>query len=73
MRNEHISQVERWADYVKNNPTQWKKQHTKFINAQFEKHRNFVKSILKQSNGFEKLVKIYKIKNIEEYRKSFGR
>ena len=34
---------------------------------------NFVKSILKQSNGFEKLVKIYKIKNIKEYRKSFGR
>ena len=69
MRAEHMQQVERWADFVKNNPDKWKKIHTEFINAQFDKHRRFVKNLLKEKDGFEKIVEIYKINNIEEYRK----
>ena len=66
--NQRMEQVERWANFVKNNPTEWKNIHTQFINAQFEKHRNFVKRLLKESNGFDKIVKLYGIKNIERYR-----
>lgn len=69
MRTEHLGQVERWANFVKNNPDKWKSIHTKFINAQFEKQQGFVKRILEEKNGFEKVVKIYGIENIERYRK----
>ena len=69
MRKEHMEQVERWAHFVKNNPDKWKKIHNQFINDQFEKHRRFVKRILKEKGGFEKLVKLYDIKNVETYRK----
>ena len=64
-----MEQVERWALFVKDNPDKWKKQHTEFINAQFEKHNMFIKNLLKQKDGLEKLVRIYDIKNVEEYRK----
>lgn len=68
MRQEHIEQIERWAHFVKNNPDKWKKIHTEFINAQFEKHNRFVKNLLKQKHGFEKIIKLYDIKNVEVYR-----
>ena len=67
--NQRMEQVERWANFVKNNPDKWKKIHTQFINAQFEKHRNFIKRLLKEPDGFEKIVKLYDIKNVERYRK----
>jgi len=67
--NDRMEQVERWANFVKNNPDKWKKIHTEFINAQFEKHQKFVRKILSEKNGFEKLVEIYRIKNVEAYRK----
>ena len=67
--NQRMEQVERWANFVKNNPDKWKKIHTKFINAQFEKHRAFIKRLLKEPDGFEKIVKLYDIKNVERYRK----
>lgn len=69
MRSAHMSQVERWANFVKNNPKKWKKIHTKFINAQFEKHRRFIRELLRQPGGFEKVVKMYGIKNFEGYEK----
>lgn len=58
--NTHMESVEIWANYVKENPTKWKKQHTKFIDSQFIKHREFVKRLLKTKNGKEKLKKLYK-------------
>ena len=67
--NQRMEQVERWANFVKNNPDKWKKIHTHFINAQFEKHRAFIKRLLKEPDGFEKIVKLYDIKNVERYRK----
>lgn len=69
MRKQHIEQVERWANFVKSNPDKWKKIHTEFINAQFEKHRAFIKKLLKQPDGFEKIVKLYDINNVERYRR----
>jgi len=67
MREEHIKQVERWAHFVKNNPTKWKKQHTEFINALFEKHYQFRERLLQTPQGKKKIIKLYKIKNIDGY------
>lgn len=67
MRKEHMEQIERWAQFVKNNPTKWKKIHTRFINSIFDKHEQFKKRILKTPNGKKKLAKLYNIKNKKGY------
>ncbi len=67
MREEHLQQVERWAHFVKENPTKWKKIHTEFIDAIFEKHDSFRNKLLQTPNGKEKLQKLYNIKNKEGY------
>ena len=53
--------VENWAKYVKTNKG-WKNEHTKFINAQFKKHQEIMQKLSK-----EKIIKLYKIKNIKGY------
>lgn len=58
-RDSHMEQVERWANFVKNNPNKWKKQHTEFINAIFDKHEQFKERLLKEKGGKEKLEKLY--------------
>ena len=65
MREGHLQQVERWAHFVKENPTKWKKIHTTFINALFEKHESFRKKLLETPPGREKLQKLYGIKKQE--------
>ena len=54
-----MQQVERWAHFVKDNPTKWRKIHTKFINAIFQEHEQFKERILKTPNGKEKLDLLY--------------
>ena len=41
MRDDKTEQIERWAKFVRENPNKWKKIHTKFINAIFDKHYQF--------------------------------
>ena len=65
--NQRIEAVERWANFVKNNPDKWKKVHTEFIDAQFKKSEDFIKRLLKQKDGAEKIIKLYNIKNIKGY------
>lgn len=60
----HMQQVERWANFVRENPTQWKKFHTAFINALFQKNGEVTQRILQQPNGKEKLIELYNIKNV---------
>jgi hypothetical protein len=43
-------QIKRWADYVRTHPG-WKKIHSEFIDAQFEKHNFFIRRLRKQKNG----------------------
>jgi hypothetical protein len=62
------TQVERWAIFVRDNPTKWKKIHTKFIDAQFEKQRAFVKRLLKTKDGKEKFFKLYDITNRDGFK-----
>ncbi len=67
MRKEHQEQIERWAIFVKNNPTKWKKIHTEFIDSIFDKHEQFRERMLKLPGGKEKLIKLHKIKNKSNY------
>ena len=60
-----MEQVERWANFVRDNPTQWKKIHTKFINALFQKNAEVIQRLLQQPNGKQKLIELYDIKNVE--------
>ncbi len=62
MDNQRMEQIDRWAEYVKKNPN-WKKHHTAFINAQFEKAEQFWEQMLKEPGGKEKLREIYNVKN----------
>jgi hypothetical protein len=63
----HMEFVERWANFVKENPN-WKKTHTKFINSQFKTSDNFIKKLIKEKNGKDKIIKIYKIRNTKGYK-----
>ena len=69
MRPEHLESVRRWAIFVKENPDKWKKIHTRFINAQFDKHAKFIKRLLKTPDGRDKIVRLYGIKNRNGFRK----
>ena len=62
-------EIDRWINYMKSHPRKWKKVHTAFINAQFEKSSAFIKRLLKSPNGKEKVINVYDIKNIAGYKK----
>ncbi len=57
-RKEHREQVIRWANFVKNNPLDWKKRHTEFINALFQKHEEFRERLLQTPEGEAKWQKL---------------
>ncbi len=63
----HMDFVERWAAFVKKD-SNWKKIHTQFINSQFKTSKEFMNKLIKEKDGKEKIIKIYKIKNITEYK-----
>ena len=68
MRDEsHFNQIERWAEYIKNNPGNWKKPHTKLIDAQFHKSKSFYDRLAKTDNGKNKIISIFNIKNKKGY------
>jgi hypothetical protein len=61
----HMDFVERWAKFVKENPTKWRKYHKEFINSQFINAYDVIERILHLPNGEEKIRKIYSISNPE--------
>ncbi len=63
----HMESVERWAQFVRENPTKWKKIHTEFIDAQFEKAYEFYERLLKTPGGREKIIEIFGIANLDGY------
>lgn len=65
-------EIDRWVLYMREHPAGWKKVHTEFINAQFEKSRAFIRRLLKEPNGKEKVINIYDIKNLEGYKGLFS-
>lgn len=66
-------EIDRWIQYMKKHPKTWKKVHTKFINAQFEKSQEFIKRLLRQPGGREKIIKAYNIKNVKGYEGLLGK
>ncbi len=50
----HEDQIKRWASFVKNNPSKWKKIHTEFINSQFEKAERVYQKLSKTKKGKKK-------------------
>jgi len=62
----HMEQIERWAKFVRENDISvWKKIHTEFIDALFEKNERFLRELAKTKEGKEKIIKIYRIKNVK--------
>jgi len=53
----HMESVERWAQYVLTHPD-WKKQHTQFINSQYEMAYKFMDRLKATPEGREKAKKI---------------
>ncbi len=59
MRESHQEQIERWARFVHDNPTKWKKIHTAFIDAIFEKNQEFLERLKTSPGGKEKIERLY--------------
>ena len=68
MRQSHEDFIERWVNFMKENPDKWKKNHTEFIDAQFEKANQIIEKLSKTKEGKQKIIKMYKIKNKEGYK-----
>jgi len=62
MNKDRLEQIDRWAEYVKCNKD-WKKLHTEFINAQFQKSEDFYKRLAKTKEGKKKIIELFNIKN----------
>lgn len=60
----HKEFIERWAEFVKNNPDKWQKYHTAFINSQVNNALAFYKRLGKTDEGKKKIREIFGIKNI---------
>ena len=67
-RKLHLEHIERWAEYVRTHKD-WKKIHTEFINAQFQKHREILEKLRQTPEGRKKIIKLYDIKNLDGYSK----
>lgn len=69
MRKEHMEQVVRWAEHIRRRKgdDSWRKAHSEFINAQFDKSERFIKKLLRQPGGKEKIIKLFKIRNLKAY------
>ena len=66
--NERIKSINSWVEYIKSNED-WKKHHTKFINAQYEKAYQAIKKMKSLRQGENLILEIYKIKNKKGYPK----
>ena len=62
LRETHSDQVKRWAEFVRDNPTKWKKTHTQFINALYSKHHKIMNRLSKTKEGREKIKKLFELK-----------
>ncbi|MFH1053464.1 MAG: hypothetical protein V1740_03540 [Candidatus Woesearchaeota archaeon] len=65
-------EIDRWIRFMKENPDKWKSKHTEFINAQFQKSKEFIERLVSQPNGKQKVIDAYKIKNLKGYNQLLG-
>lgn len=55
IRKEHEEQIERWANYVRENPHQWKVKLKPFLDGQIVMARRFYNKLAETSEGREKI------------------
>lgn len=51
----HIEEIERWANFVRENPGKWKAKLKPFLDAQILISRRFYKKLLETEEGRKKL------------------
>jgi len=51
----HMEQIERWANYVRENPDKWKAKFKEFIDSQIIISRRFYKKLAETKEGREKI------------------
>jgi len=59
----HLSQIERWAKYVKENPDKWKAKVKPFMDSQIITSRRFYKNLTQTEEGRKKIIELRNIKN----------
>ena len=52
-------EIIRWARFVKSHPNEWKAIRSKFINAQFTKHEEFLKRLSSSPGSKEKIDRLF--------------
>jgi len=57
----HDEQIERWANYVRENPGEWKKHLKPFLDAQIVMARRFYKKLAESDGGMEKIEMLKRI------------
>lgn len=58
----HNEQIERWAEYVRENPEKWKDKVKPLIDSQIIMARRFYKKLLETEGGKEKLALLREMK-----------
>lgn len=59
----HLEQIERWAEYVRDNPDKWKSKFKEFIDSQLIMGRRFYKKLSETKEGREKIRLLRGLKN----------
>ena len=59
----HSEQIERWAEFVRDNPDKWKPKFKDFIDAQIIMSRRFYKKLAETEEGREKIRLLRNLKN----------
>jgi len=57
----HAEQIERWAKYVKENPSKWKKNLKPFLDSQIIMSRRFYSKLAEAKDGKKKIEILRKI------------
>ena len=65
----HIEQIERWAEYVRDNPGKWKMKIKDFLDSQIIMSRRFYSKLAETEEGREK---IRLLRNIKIKKDFFG-
>ncbi len=59
----HAEQIEKWAEYVRENPDKWKSKFKEFINAQIIMSRRFYRKLAETKEGKDKIRLLRDLKN----------
>ncbi|MBI5226915.1 hypothetical protein HY994_06830 [Candidatus Micrarchaeota archaeon] len=62
---QRLEQIDRWAHYIRTSNGAWKKDHTAFLDAQFQKANAFYERLAKTPGGKDKIIRIFGIKNLD--------